>query len=494
MNKPRESYRQILRASSIIGSASIINMLLQVVRTKVLAVLLGPAGMGVMGMYSSVLGTASSLSGLGLGTSGVREIAAARGAGDIQRVAQVRHALRWASLFLGAIGAFVVYGFKEEIAVLAFGTAERSFDIGLLSVGLFVSVLVMSLGALLQGYRKIGDQARVQVLSGVTSTVLAILVVWAWGEAGVIYFVIAMPFASVLFQYYYARKIPLPSHAPPLKALIPEIRKLLQFGFLFMLAGVIQQLVLLAVKSRITQDFGLEATGIFQAAWSLAFVYLGIVLSAMGQDYYPRLTEIIKDKQAAVKLVNQQLHVALVLTLPVLLFMMVSAAFLLRLLFSEDFAQGATMMQWMTLGNLMRVAAWPLAYIILASGKSRVFFLTELVWNGGFLLMVWLGIGHYGESILGPTYMLAGMAYLAAVFLAGKALIQFTPVKTNLWWFITGVFLCILLFAGNHAVPGINLVIAAIAIAGSSIIAWKELTHMLGKNPWLILKERFTHA
>ena len=91
MSDLQSSYRQILRSTSIIGGSSVLNILIGLVRVKVLAVLLGPVGIGLAGLYTSIMGTATSVAGCGLGSSGVRQIAEA--GGEEQTLSRVRRAL-----------------------------------------------------------------------------------------------------------------------------------------------------------------------------------------------------------------------------------------------------------------------------------------------------------------------------------------------------------------------------------------------------------------
>ena len=53
-DKP-SSYRRMLKTSSIIGGASVVNVLIGLVRTKVLAVLLGPTGVGLVSLYFGLM-------------------------------------------------------------------------------------------------------------------------------------------------------------------------------------------------------------------------------------------------------------------------------------------------------------------------------------------------------------------------------------------------------------------------------------------------------
>jgi len=69
------SYRRILKSSSIIGGASVINIVIGLVRTKIIAVLLGPAGIGLVSLYSGLMSTATAVATMGIGTIGTRQIA-----------------------------------------------------------------------------------------------------------------------------------------------------------------------------------------------------------------------------------------------------------------------------------------------------------------------------------------------------------------------------------------------------------------------------------
>jgi len=68
-------YRRILKASVLIGGSSLISILFGILRTKVLALLIGREGMGLFGAYSSVTALVSAATGFGIQTSGVRQIA-----------------------------------------------------------------------------------------------------------------------------------------------------------------------------------------------------------------------------------------------------------------------------------------------------------------------------------------------------------------------------------------------------------------------------------
>ncbi|MEK9776722.1 MAG: hypothetical protein VW339_11375, partial [Quisquiliibacterium sp.] len=70
------SYAQILKASSIMGGAAGINLLLGMVRVKFAAVLIGTTGVGLIASFTAIQGLIGTLAGLGIHSSAVRDIAA----------------------------------------------------------------------------------------------------------------------------------------------------------------------------------------------------------------------------------------------------------------------------------------------------------------------------------------------------------------------------------------------------------------------------------
>ena len=81
------SHVEALKSTSIIGGSTGIVILIRMVRTKVLAILLGPTGVGLEAMYDSIISLARIGVDLGISSSGVRQIASAVGSGGQTTIA-----------------------------------------------------------------------------------------------------------------------------------------------------------------------------------------------------------------------------------------------------------------------------------------------------------------------------------------------------------------------------------------------------------------------
>lgn len=421
------SYRRILRTSSIIGGASIINIVIGLVRTKILAVLLGPAGLGLVSIYTGLMQTAATLATMGLGTVGTRQIADAAGRGDEHALAAARHAMFWGALLLASAGALSVWTLREVLALYVLGTSADAGIVGWMALGVALSVVGASQGALIQGMRRIGDMARLSVYGAALNTVFGLALLWQWGAEGLVAYVLTGPLVSFLLGCWFVSHLPKAASCHiSNQEMAQQWQTLLRLGVPFMGAGLVGSLVQLWIRVEVDNSLGAESLGHFQAAWTISMQYIGFVLAAMGADYYPRLTSLIHDRQAATQLVNEQTEIALLLSAPVFIAMIGLAPWVIHLLYSSAFLPATNVLQWQVLGDILKVASWPLGYVLLAAGAGKTFF-----WSETFVLVLMGGLvagfsSNMGLQITGIAFLACYVVYLPLVYFLAKRRIDFS--------------------------------------------------------------------
>lgn len=393
---------------------------------KAAAVLLGPTGVGLIGILQNLMATASTVASMGFGSVGTRQIAEANGNGRQEDVDTARRALFWGTLFLAITGAAVFWGLRTPIATHVLGDPDSTGEVGWMALGVALTVASGSQRALLNGMRRIGDIARVQVYSAVVGTAVGVGALYVYGREGLLLFILVAPAASFVFSHVYVAKLPrVQSEKSSLVELGLQWKTLARLGFAFMVAGVVTTVGQLLVRSMIQTELGSEQLGYFQASWTISMTYIGFILAAMGTDFYPRLTAVIKDHEQAKKLVNEQTEIAILLAGPVLLAMLTLAPWILTLLYSEEFKPAASVLRWQILGDVLKVISWPLGFIILASGDGRLFMLTESIAMAVFVLVTWICLPLFGIEASGIGFFLMYLVYLSVVFWFGVKRIRF---------------------------------------------------------------------
>lgn len=414
-----DSYRDILRSSAIIGGSSAINVCIGIVRTKAMAMLLGPAGYGLMGAYVLIAELTRHAAQLGLNSSGVRQIAASSASGDAERIARTVTALRRTSVACALLGAIALATLANPISILTFGDDSRARAVELLSFAVFLSLLSGGQGALLQGTRRIADIAKLSVIGGVLGTLLAIPMVYFLGEGGVVPTLIAVAACTTAMSWWFSRKVTVAVSTFRVRDLVDESAALLKLGVAFMASGLLTIGAAYVVRIIVLRKAGLDAAGLYYAAWTLGGLYIGFVLQALGTDFYPRLVGVVHDDEECNRTVNEQAQVSLLLAVPGVLATVTLAPLVVSLLYSADFAPAVGVLRWICLGMALRVLTWPIGFIVVAKNRQILLVVIEASWAFVNVALTWScvdvsGVDGAGIAFFG-SYVFHGLLVYAVV-------------------------------------------------------------------------------
>jgi PST family polysaccharide transporter len=399
-----KTYTQILKSSAWIGGSSVVTVAFGIARTKALAVLIGPAGVGLLGLYGSIADVTRSIAGMGINASGVRQIAEAVGSGDGDRIARTATVLRRVSILLGVLGAAILLLLSRQVSLLTFGIDGRSGAIALLSLSVLFSLVAAGQTAYIQGIRRIADLARMRIWGALLGSAASVVLVYFLRERGVVPSLIAVAAMSTLTSWWYSRKAKL--RAPRLTSadVIREVTAMLKLGFAFMASGFMLMGVAYGIRIIVLHRVGFAAVGMYQAAWGLSSLYVGFILQAMGEDFYPRLTALAGNNLACNQTVNEQAHVSLLLAAPGILATLTFAPTVMTLFYSPKFTAAADILQWICLGIALRVITWPMGYIVVAKGAHRWFFWSDFAWTVVHVGLAWVLVNAFGVNGAGMAF------------------------------------------------------------------------------------------
>jgi PST family polysaccharide transporter len=479
----KTSYGQILRSSALIGGSQVLVIAIGIVRTKAMAVMLGPAGFGLWGLYNAVADLATSVAGMGVNGSGVRQIAEAAGSDEPGRIARTVAALRRTSVVLGLLGAALLVVLARPVSELTFGSDRYALGVALL--GLAVAFRLVSAGqaALLQGLRRIRDLAATNALGALLGSAAAVGLVYALGEAGIAWSLVALAACTLFVTWLYARRVESGARDVPGAAARAEAVALLRLGVAFMMSGILMVGAAYAVRTMVLRLEGAEAAGFYQAAWTLGGLYIGIVLQAMGADFYPRLTGVIRDHATSNRLVNEQAQVSLLLAGPGIVATILLAPLVIVLFYSSQFAAADETLRWICLGMALRIITWPMGYIVLAKGDQRIFFLTELAWAVVNVSLSWACLHMFGLEGAGIAFFLSYVFHAALIFPVVRRMTGFGWTRTTAKIGICFVAVVASVFAASFVLPKwASIVIGVLGAFALGLVALVALARLVGPH------------
>lgn len=476
----KHTYGQILKSSALIGGSSVVNILIGIVRTKSMAVLLEPAGFGLIGMYESIADLAQGIAGMGINSSGVRQISEAVGSGKTDRIATTVAVLKRTSVFLGILGAILLVVFSGPVSTFTFGNDQHTVAVALLSVAVLFRLVAAGQGALIQGMRRISDLASMGVLGALFGTMISIPMVFFLRENGVVPALIGFAAMMMITSWWYSRKVQTQAPVMMTSQIMKEVTSLLKLGLAFMASGILTMGAAYAVRTMVLRMDGLEAAGLYQAAWTLGGLYLGFILQAMGADFYPRLTAVAKDNAKCNRLVNEQAQISLLLAGPGVIATLTLAPIVIVLFYSAKFSGAEEILRWICLGMTLRVITWPMGFIILAKGKANLFFWSELAWTIVNVGLSWICMTSFGLEG-------AGIAFFGSYLFHGLMIYPIVRRLSGFRWSAANRKTCLLLvsliavvFCSGYVLPSLFATgVGLLVVVFSSVYSIRVLLNLI---------------
>lgn len=405
-----------MKSTSIFGGVQMVRILVSIVQSKVIALLLGPTGMGIAGLFTSTSSLVEGLTNFGLRTSAVRDISEANESGDFTKVSRVIIVLRrlvWITGFLGLIATFILAPFLSNVT---FGSKEYAIAFRWLSVTLLFNQLASGQNVLLQGLRQLRFLAKANIIGAIISLLVSVPLYYFYKIDGIVPALITSSFVAMFIAWLFARKIKIEDMLVTKSDTIQVGKSMLTMGFMLSLSSLITVAASYIVRAYISQTGGIADVGLYNAGFAIIGSYVGLVFTAMSTDYYPRLAGVAKDNLKAKELINQQTEIAILILGPILCVFLIFAHWAVVLLYSNEFTSINIMIQWAAMGMYFKAVSWAIAFVFIAKGASNLFFINELVANVYILVLNIIGYNFLGVTGLGVSFLLAYVLYAIQVF------------------------------------------------------------------------------
>jgi PST family polysaccharide transporter len=382
------SFDKIFKTSAMTGAMSIVTMVAALLRGKVMAMCLGPAGVGLSGILNQVVALESQVLALGLPTVVVKSVAGA----DVEARPKVESVIARLALALCVFGLVLGLVLSPLVAVATFKSFEHLPLVIAASLAVPAAILTSIWCAVIQGRGEVGFLARSQAAFAVVSALVAVPLIWYGGLAGLGVSVVLA--ALIPVAGLWSRR---PRHLTAASDDKGIRDSLVRAGLSIIATIAIAQVAAYATRLVVVNQLGVFEAGLYQAALAVSGGLPGFVFSAMALDYYPRISAA-KDGEEMARVTNMQVQASMVIATPLFVGMIVFGGQLLDFYYTEEFLGATELMAWMTASVAFRVISWPAGYWLVAKATPKEYLLIE-----------------------GPAALLAPLATIGLLPLAGLA-------------------------------------------------------------------------
>jgi O-antigen/teichoic acid export membrane protein len=476
------AYRNIFKATSLFGGVQIYQILIGVIKSKFIAVLLGPTGMGIQGLYTSATSLIQGLTSMGLSQSAVKNVAEANGTGDKNKVNLIVTVLRRLVWITGLLGMIVTIAFSPLLSKSSFGNYNYTIPFIILSVILLLNQLSAGQQVVLQGMRQLKYLAKSTAIGATIGLLVSVPIYYFYGVKGIVPTIILASITTLILTWYFSKKIKIEKVEVTTKQTFQEGKEMLKMGIAMSISGILVLGSSYIIRSFISYKGGVEEVGLFTAGFAIVNTYVGMIFTAMGTDYYPRLAAVNKDNNKCREIVNQQSEIAVLIMAPLILAFLIFMPFIVKILYSNQFLLANGYMQWAIMGMLFKVASWAIAFQFIAKGESKLFIINETLSNVYILIFNILGYSLLGLDGLGISFMIGYLIYLIQVYLIARKRYNFSFTRAFNKIYISQLILLVICFLFIIMIKIILLkyCLACILLLISSYFAFKGLDKRIG--------------
>lgn len=411
-SKADNSYKNILKGNTIFGGVQIFQIFITLLRCKLVAVILGPSGMGIASLFNSTSETIRKFASFGLNLAIVKDVAACK---DEQQLSQTVVVIRHMLLFTALAGMLVCTFLSSWFSKITFGNDNYTSAMILLGAVVFFTVIWQGQMSILQGLHKVKILSKATLIGSLTGLCIGIPLYWLFGTNGIVPAMLAYAIAMTIFYGVSTHRL---VGTNGIKFIWKEHKQivtgLLTLGLILMIGDSIGTMCQYATNVFIRQCGSLEDVGFWQGANSLTNQYAGVIFTALAMDFMPRLTAAIHKKEDFAAIVDRQTELASLLVAPLAALLILAAPLVVEILLSEKYRIIVPLIRVLGIGLILKTAMYPIGYITLAQDNKKVFFWLEAIWGNLQLLILTMG-GYYIFGLMGLGYAIVIDATLCII-------------------------------------------------------------------------------
>ncbi len=402
--KEIDGYERAVKYMGVFGGTQSFAILLGIVKTKFATKFLGASGLGMIAMYNRTLQMLSDFTNLSLSFSAVRQIAEAHESGNEEDLLYRIKVLRSWAFLTAVVGVFVAIALYPLLGKWVFeGHSYYTSRFLLLSPVVGFMAVTGSELAILKGVHNLNKVAKYTLWTALLGLVISVPLYIFMGVAGIFPAIFLTTFMQMLILLIYS--LPLyPYHISPFsRNVLRDGVDMVKFGVGYIFAAVMGSFSTWLV-CKVLIDLGNDIiVGFYSAGMTMMSLLPGILFASIDSDYYPRLSSVNKDATAMRRLVNEQAEVQLLIQAPLLMAYLLALRLLVPLFYDFEILAAVPMTQLAMFGMFIRTMTYPISYLPLARGDSKVFIFQEAVYDIMYIIFIIVGYKLYGLSGVGAT-------------------------------------------------------------------------------------------
>lgn len=388
--------RKILKASAVLGVSTFVTLVVGVAKNKILALSLGPVGVGMLAQLNSFLNTANSVTSMGL-TQGVTKYVA-----ENRNLIGARFIMQ--NILRAAIKIIMQVSVPVFLLVVIFSSRLSLFLLNDRSLYVFFIIIALAIPiqalaqiylSFAQGFKAVKSITAVSVSISFAGLMVFSILIHFFKITGAVFSILTFSGINFILFWVLSNRIrrQLPADHPVSEGKF-YTKSLFSFGYMRLIQTSIYPLTLLVIRAMIIRNLGLFSNGLYESALAYSFMFVPLINNILWSYTYPNYCSA-KDNLTLFNEVNKFLKISLFIAVPVIVIIIIFRNSFIKLLFSAEFLPATGIIAFQLMGDFLKVIIWPFNVVLMAKDKMKTAVLLEVVWNICFLMLSFYFMGIY---------------------------------------------------------------------------------------------------
>jgi len=393
----------------IFSSIRLISIGCRIIFNKLVALLLGTQGIGLIAIYYSSTDLIRNFLSFGIPQSAVREVASVNEFDDFAEYSKKISVTKKIVIYTGLFAALFTLFSSPFISYLSFGNYDYTWAFSTLSILVFANVIFDGQVAILRGIQKMKSLALSSLVGSIIGLAMGFPLIYFLRENGIIPALVLSSIASVAFSWLLVSRL----NFLQINFTIPELffqgREMLRLGISLTIITLLTALSNYLVRIIISVKGNLSDVGSYEAGVVIVTTYFGVILGALSTEFYPKMYAASDSISKLQKIINDQSNMAMFMLSPFLVALIFFLKFFIELFYTSAFLDSTGYIICALFSLVINIYSDNLGFVLIVKDNRK-----SVIGLAVFYRLLSIGFSYFGYVYYGLTGL--GLAILISSF------------------------------------------------------------------------------
>lgn len=413
----------IFKVFSFTAFSTFVRMLTSFISVKVLAVIVGPGGVALLGQLSNFSSIIQTIGSGGINSGVTKYVAEFKE--DSDKVSTILSTSTKISLILSITIGLLLIVFSLFLSNTILKSPDYSLVFKIFGFTLIFYTLNNQLVSILIGFKEFRKYVFINIFASVFGLLFTVVLVLLWNLKGALIASVSYQSVTFFISMIIVIKRPWFNRSLILNKFNKSVsKKLFGYSLMTLVTASTNPVSQMLVRDILTNTLSLSHAGIWDGMNRLSGMLLGIFTTSLSVYYLPKLSETKNNVSIRLEVIRVYKFITPILVSSIIL-IYVFRKQIISLIFTSDFNLMSDLFLYQLIGDLFKMMAWILSFIMLAKAMTKKYIITEIIFASCFVAFSFLFLTKLGFVGVSIAYMFNNFLYfLIMIFIFRQLLLK----------------------------------------------------------------------